>query len=89
MSVLGLTKMTWDLEHLDGHVDELLGDPRTFMSRYDVSDTEARAVEQLDATALLELGMNPVALRNLLVLLGIPHGQMYTHSTSLLDRADS
>lgn len=85
MSVLGLTKMSWDLEHVDGLVRALKDDPRGVITRYDVTDAEAEAVEQLDAHRLLAAGMNPVALRNLLVLLGIPHGEMYTHSSTLQD----
>lgn len=85
MAILGLTKLARDLEHRNGLVAELRAAPTDVLGRYDISETEVRAVLELDAHALLAAGMNPVALRNLLVLLGIPHGAMYTHDQSISD----
>ncbi|WP_216915621.1 hypothetical protein [Nocardia noduli] len=79
MSVLGLTKLAWDLEHVEGLLDSYRTDPRQVLADYDLAPHERTAVAELDAHLLLAQGMNPVALRNLLVLLGIPHGQLYTH----------
>lgn len=83
MSVLALTRLARDLEHEPGLLDEFLAGPRPVLARYDVSDEEQGWVLDLDAQALLDHGMNAVALRNLLVLLGIPHAAMYTHGESL------
>ncbi|MFC3961510.1 hypothetical protein [Nocardia jiangsuensis] len=80
MSVLGLTKLAWDLEHVDGLLDSYRANPDTVLAGYDIDAGEAVAVAELDAHFLRADGMNPVALRNLLVLLGIPHGRLYTHA---------
>lgn len=89
MSVLGLTKLARDLEHVDGLLDDFRAEPARFLERYDLADAEEKAVVDLDTAFLLERGMNPVALRNLIVLLGVPHGQMYTHQHPSLVAQDN
>jgi hypothetical protein len=80
MSVLGLTKLAWALEHEDGLLDRYRREPATVLDGFSLDDAERTSVLDLDASDLRERGMNPVALRNLLVLLGVPHGRMYTHA---------
>ena len=89
MSTLGLNKLAWDLEHVAGLGQDYDADPESVLNRYDIDPREVRAVVDLDATTLLRYGMNPVALRNLLVLLGIPHAQLYTHAGSPSTEANS
>ena len=89
MSVLGLTKLSRELEHQDGLLERFRTDPADVMDAFDLTVNERSWVLDLDAESLLDHGMNAVALRNLLVLLGIPHGQMYTHQESLRRDADS
>ncbi|MDQ6522196.1 hypothetical protein RB608_01225 [Nocardioides sp. LHD-245] len=83
MSVLGLTKLARSLEHEDGLLERFRSDPAAVMDRFPLDDAERASVLELDASDLRERGMNPVALRNLLVLLGVPHGRMYTHAQRL------
>ncbi|MCR1782701.1 hypothetical protein KVF89_09170 [Nocardioides carbamazepini] len=80
MSVLGLTKLARALEHEDGLLERFRSEPGAVMDRFVLDDAERASVLALDANDLRERGMNPVALRNLLVLLGVPHGQMYVHT---------
>ena len=89
MSVFGLTKLSRALEHRDGLVERFRAAPVEVMAEFDLSAQESDWVLDLDTRALLDLGMNPVALRNLLVLLGVPHGQMYTHQQSLRRQPES
>lgn len=77
MSILGLTKLTWDLEHQPGLLDRYRQDSESVLSGYQLTDAERAAVRELNAHALLDVGLNPVVLRNLFVTLGVPHGQMY------------
>lgn len=81
MSVLGLTKLAWDLEHEAGLVDQYSNEPAAVLNRYQLTEQQRQWVLDLDASALLGEGMNPVSLRNLLVQLGVPHGEMYGHQS--------
>lgn len=80
MSAYHLTKLAWDLEHVDGLLERFGEDPDAVLDGYRLTDDERRAVQQRDAAALLPTGINPVALRNLMVLLGVPHSRMYNRA---------
>ncbi len=83
MTVLGLTKLVRDLERTEGFRDRLCRDPQTVLSEYAISPDERDAVLRLDAAALVELGLNPLVMRNLLFLVGVPNAELYTHNLSL------
>ncbi|SOD99409.1 hypothetical protein [Blastococcus haudaquaticus] len=77
MNLLALTKLAWDLEHEPGLLDRYRADAGPVLAGYRLDDAARQAVLDRDAHALLAGGLNPVALRNLLVLLGIPHADLY------------
>ena len=78
MSVVGIQRLAWDLEHVDGLLGCFQTDPDNVLARYPVSAAEALAVQRLDAHWLLAAGVSPVALRNLMVIQGVAHKDMYT-----------
>lgn len=80
MSVLGLNKFTLDLEHTAGVLDDYRSEPDSVLARYRLSEEEKEGIRNLDADYLLTTGVNPIVLRNLLVILGVPHKEMYTHN---------
>ncbi|MWA05397.1 hypothetical protein F8568_034550 [Actinomadura sp. LD22] len=77
MSIVGLNRLAWDLEHRPDLPGEL---PET-LQHYPLTAVERRAVLNRDSAWLLANGMNPVALRNLMVSLGVPHSAMYSLPT--------
>jgi hypothetical protein len=79
MSVIGVNKLTLALEHEPALLDAYRSDPDATLDKYRLSSDERDAIRRLDADNLLQRGVNPIVIRNLLVLLGIPHGEMYTH----------
>ena len=79
MSILGINKFTLDLEHAAGVLDAYRTNPATVLDGYRLSPEERAAIERLDADYFLAAGVNPIVIRNLLVILGIPHKEMYTH----------
>lgn len=79
MSVLGVNKFTLDLEHRPGLLDAYRADPAAVLDGYRLSEQERAAIQRLDADYFLASGVNPIVIRNLLVILGIPHKDMYTH----------
>jgi hypothetical protein len=83
VTVLGLTKLVRDLERTEGFRERLEQDPETVLSEYAISPDERNAVLRLDAAALVELGLNPLVMRNLLFLVGVPNAELYTHSLFL------
>lgn len=82
MSWVQLTALAWNLEHLDGLLEQFGHDPELVLSRYALSRSERQAILDRDAHALLAAGMNPVALRNLMVLLGVRHADMFQRRVS-------
>ena len=80
MSAYGVTKLAWDLEHCVGLMAEFDADHVGVLDRYALTGRERDAVLARDATALLAAGVNPVALRNLMVLIGAAGAQMYTQA---------
>jgi hypothetical protein len=83
VTVLGLTKLVRDLERTEGFGERLHREPEVVLSEYAISPVERDAVLRLDAAALVELGLNPLVMRNLLFLLGVPNAELYTHGMSL------
>ncbi|SDY78830.1 hypothetical protein [Herbiconiux ginsengi] len=82
MSVIAVNKFTLDLEHKPGVLEAYRADPAAVLDGYRLSDAERDAIARLDADWFLTAGVNPIVIRNLLVILGIPHNQMYTHDQS-------
>jgi hypothetical protein len=82
MSIYGISRLAWDLEHVDGLVARLKAAPHVVLAEYPLTDAERDAVFCNDAHWLLAHGVNPVVLRNLIVMQGIPHGQMYAQNAS-------
>ncbi|GAB2857679.1 hypothetical protein GCM10022221_66590 [Actinocorallia aurea] len=77
MSVVGLNRLARELEHTPGLLTRYLESPDTVLDGYRLTGPERRAVTGKDAAWLLDAGMNPVALRNLMVVLGVAHQDMY------------
>lgn len=80
MSAFAVTRLAWDLEHVAGLRERYDSDPESVLAEYDLSDEERAAIRAKDARTLLDAGVNPIALRNLMVLLGAPGAQMYVRS---------
>ncbi|WP_141585237.1 hypothetical protein [Actinomadura sp. WMMA1423] len=77
MSVVALNRLARELEHSPGLLARYRESPETVLDGYRLSGPERRAVTEKDASWLLAAGMNPVALRNLMVVLGVAHQDMY------------
>ncbi|MFD9718695.1 hypothetical protein [Streptomyces sp. NPDC059076] len=77
MSIVGLNRLARELEHDPALLERFHRSPSSVLGAYTLSEAEKRAVGNTDATWLLAHGMNPVALRNLMVVLGIAHHAMY------------
>ncbi|MFF5248793.1 hypothetical protein ACFY3V_31315 [Streptosporangium sp. NPDC000095] len=78
MSIVGLNRLARDLEHIPGLCERFASDPAEVLADYPLADQERTAVVRKDAAWLLQAGMNPVALRNLMVTLGVAHREMYS-----------
>lgn len=83
MSVVGLCRLVRDVERVPELAAELRRDAPSVLDRYALSDAEREAVIDLDAGALVELGLNPLPMRNLLTLSGVANSEIYTHERSL------
>jgi hypothetical protein len=77
MSVVGLNRLARELEHTPGLLAAFAAAPEAVLADYPVTGDERGAVLRRDAAWLLGHGMNPVALRNLMVVLGVGHHEMY------------
>lgn len=82
MSVVGLNRLARELEHAPGLLARYLESPDAVLDGYPLTGPERRAVADKDAAWLLGAGMNPVALRNLMVVLGVAHQDMYPAAKS-------
>ncbi|WP_185972388.1 hypothetical protein [Georgenia yuyongxinii] len=89
MSVVALGQLTRDVCRRPDARQLLLDDPAALLARYRVTTDEREAVLDLDAQALVDLGLNPVVMRNLLATAGIGNAEIYTHSRSLRRGATS
>lgn len=83
MSLVALGQLTRDVCRRPDAKQLLLEDPTALLDRYRLTDDEREAVLDLDAQALVDLGLNPVVMRNLLVSAGVGNAEIYTHSRSL------
>lgn len=83
MSVVGMCRLVRDLERQEGLVAETLARPSAVLARYPLTEDERAAVLDLDAERLVTLGLNPLPMRNLVTLLGVPNPDIYTHQLSL------
>ena len=83
MSVVGMCRLVRDLERVDGLATELRTNPGPVLVRYPLTEAERDAVLDLDAQRLVDLGLNPLPMRNLLVLAGVPNPDIYSHALSL------
>jgi hypothetical protein len=79
MSILAVNKFTLALEHEGGLIEDYRAHPDEVLGRYRLTQGEREEIRRLDAQALLDRGVNPIVIRNLLVILGIKHGEMYRH----------
>lgn len=84
MSTVAVHRLVRDLERNDGAVAEILDSPEAVVSRYSLTDAEKNAVLALDAQGLVDLGVNPLVMRTLLVLAGVANADIYSHDSSLL-----
>ncbi|MEV0631011.1 hypothetical protein [Nonomuraea wenchangensis] len=82
MSIVGLNRLARDLEHAPGLRERFAADPEQVLPGYALTEEEHAAVTRRDAAWLLRAGMNPVALRNLMVTLGVAHHEMYQEGPS-------
>ena len=77
MGIVDINRLAWDLEHREGLVAEFRRDLSAVLGRYRLTGVERAAIATADAHRLLAAGVNPVVLRNLLVIQGIAHREMY------------
>ncbi|WP_283134548.1 hypothetical protein [Rhizohabitans arisaemae] len=77
MSIVGLNRLARELEHTPGLRERYESEPGEVLGRFPLDPEERDAVRRRDAAWLLAAGMNPVALRNLMVVLGVAHQDMY------------
>lgn len=83
MSLFQLSRLIRDVEHKDGLLDRLRSNPQETLAGYDLSERERAAVLTLDAQELLDLGVNPLLMRTLLVLNGVGNPELFDHDLSL------
>ncbi|MEV6161875.1 hypothetical protein AB0L71_08115 [Streptomyces sp. NPDC052052] len=83
MSTVGLGRLARDIARIEGVTERLRADPHSVLAQYPLTGPERDAVLRLDAAALVGLGLNPLVMRNLLFLLGVPNADLYTHRLSL------
>jgi hypothetical protein len=83
MSVVAVHRLVRTLERQDGAVARFLAQPEAFVADYPLTEPEKDAVLSLDARALVDLGVNPLVMRTLLVLAGVANSDIYSHELSL------
>ncbi len=71
MSVYRVNKLLFDLQMQPALQDQFRRDFDSLAARYRLTDEEARAVREVDATALSRLGVQPYLLRFFTVQRGI------------------
>ena len=77
MSTLAVNRLARELERDPVVIERLAADRDAVLGSYDLSVDERAAIDGLDAAALLTSGVNPVVIRNLFVLLGVSHRDLY------------
>ncbi|MEX0427219.1 hypothetical protein AB3X52_06260 [Nocardioides sp. DS6] len=83
MSLVALGHLAHDLDRQPTAKHELLADPAEFLARYDLTDAERTAVMALDAQALVDLGLNPMLMWNILGAAGVGPKDLYSHTITM------
>jgi hypothetical protein len=89
VSLVGVNKLVRSVERRSEAVDLLRSEPESLLARYELSAAERDAVLDLDAATLVELGVNPLLMRTLLVAAGVPNSDLFHHDLSLRTRQSS
>lgn len=88
MSAYAVTRLAADLEHVDGLLDRFNADAEPVLDQYQLAPAERDAIVARDARTLLATGVNAIALRNMMVLLGAAGAQMYVRAHQGVDQLD-
>lgn len=83
MSLVALGHLAHDLDRRPTAKQELVADPAGFLAGYDLTDAERDAVLDLDAQALVDLGLNPMLMWNILAAVGVGPRDLYSHTLTL------
>lgn len=83
MSLVALGHLAHDLDRRPSTKQELLVDPHRLLAGYDLTDAERQAVLALDAQALVDLGLNPMLMWNILGAAGVGPRDLYSHTLTL------
>lgn len=83
MSLVALGHLAHDLDRVPATRDALVSDPIGFLAGYDLTGAERDAVMSLDAQALVDLGLNPMLMWNILGAAGVGPRDLYTHTITL------
>lgn len=83
MSLVALGHLAHDLDRQPSAKQELLTDPVAFLAGYDLTDAERQGVLDLDAQALVDLGLNPMLMWNILAAAGVGPRDLYSHTLTL------
>ena len=76
MSAYRINKLLFDLQMQPGLFEEFTADPAQVTQRYRLDPEEARAVAEVDATALSRLGTQPYLLRFYTVRRGMSNDEL-------------
>jgi len=83
VSLVALGHLAHDLDRQRTAKQELLADPAGFLAGYDLTDAERSAVMALDAQALVDLGLNPMLMWNILGAAGVGPKDLYSHTITM------
>jgi Aromatic-ring-opening dioxygenase LigAB, LigA subunit len=83
MSLVQLSRLIRTVAHEDGVLARLRTEPDAVLAEYDLTPDEEAAVLDLDGQRLIDLGVNPLLMRTLLVLNGVGNPDLYSHSVRL------
>lgn len=83
MSLLALGKLAREVCRDPERARRLVECPAELLAAHDLTASEREAVLALDAQRLVDLGLNPIVMRNLLITAGIGPDEIYTHDRPL------
>ncbi|UDY23398.1 hypothetical protein [Nocardioides sp. Kera G14] len=83
MSLVALGHLAHDLDRQPDAPQQLATDPVGFLAGYDLTETERSAVLDLDAQRLVDLGLNPMLMWNILGAAGVGPRDLYSHTRRL------